>query len=589
MKTLRWLRRRHRRVGVRVDDLAGLTALERRLVRAARAGDCVVCGALSVDALGSADDPRYVVRSDLIRKLLLGHHGSLDPRGVRLTRAHVTGTLDLDNLRTPIPLRLRECAIDEPIQLADARLPLLDLSGSRVVSIHANGLRIESSLLLRGLRGRCDDERGTLLLEGARIDRMLDLKRAQLENTSGVALRANRLRVGENLVLRDGFRATGAGTRGTVRFFAATIGGQLDMEDAQLSNTTSAALVISRIEVHGGLFLDGRFHASGVGEGGAVWMTAAHIGARMTMENAHITNESGPALRGDNMLVDGDLRLNGRFHATGHGDHGAVRLVAARISGDLDLTEAQLENPHGPLLNVDRATVTGAMRLAPATICPSATTTSSLCSHMTRRIDIDQFTFGSLGSSTWRHWLHLIQRHTATYRPTPYQHLAAMERAAGHDGNARRILIAQQRDLHARGALGGHTARLAHSLWGLLAGYGYRARRTALALILALTLAGALGWWAGHWTISPGHHAAERTLTSGSPPGTPCSPVEQIGLGIDRGLPLIPLGIRTHCDLDTATTAGQWFTVSIWLLQALVWALATLALAGYTALIRKPT
>ncbi len=46
-------------------------------------------------------------------------------------------------------------------------------------------------------------------------------------------------------------------------------------------------------------------------------------------------------------------------------------------------------------------------------------------------------------------------------------------------------------------------------------------------------------------------------------------------------------GYRARCDLDTASRAGQVFTVVIWLLQALVWALATSALAGYTGFIRK--
>ena len=44
--------------------------------------------------------------------------------------------------------------------------------------------------------------------------------------------------------------------------------------------------------------------------------------------------------------------------------------------------------------------------------------------------------------------------------------------------------------------------------------------------------------------------------------------------------------LRARCDLDTATTWGQAFTVAIWLVQAAVWGLAT-RLAGYTGLIRK--
>ena len=58
----------------------------------------------------------------------------------------------------------------------------------------------------------------------------------------------------------------------------------------------------------------------------------------------------------------------------------------------------------------------------------------------------------------WQQWLHLLTHHTRTYEPqTYYQYLATVERAAGHDHNARQVLIAQQEDLRRRApeALGG--------------------------------------------------------------------------------------------------------------------------------------
>jgi hypothetical protein len=87
-------------------------------------------------------------------------------------------------------------------------------------------------------------------------------------------------------------------------------------------------------------------------------------------------------------------------------------------------------------------------------------------------------------------------------------------------------------------------------------------------------------------TTGPGRHAAEHTVNT-TTPGAPCSTVELIGLGLDRGLPLGATGLRNRCDLDTESTAGQVFTVLLWIVQAAVWGLATLALAGYTGLIRK--
>lgn len=208
--------------------------------------------------------------------------------------------------------------------------------------------------------------------------------------------------------------------------------------------------------------------------------------------------------------------------------------------------------------------------------------------------------FPSLKDVSWRQWLHLLIHYTPDYLPQPYQQLTAVERAAGHDGNAREVLIAQQEDLRRRApeALGGRVARVRHRLWGWLGRYGYRAHRLVVVLTVVLALAGDTAYAAGQVPTRPGHHAAERvtptgtsSVTGSSPagPGTPCSTAELLGLGIDRGLPLGDTGLRARCDLDTATRRGQAFTYLLWALQALLWALATLTIAAYTGLVRKPT
>ena len=125
-----------------------------------------------------------------------------------------------------------------------------------------------------------------------------------------------------------------------------------------------------------------------------------------------------------------------------------------------------------------------------------------------------------------------------------------------------------------------------HRLWGVLAGFGYRAGRAAAALLVVLLLAAAIGVVAGHTPTYDGRFAALHT-TRAEHPFTPCSTLELVGLGIDRGLPLAGTGIRDRCDLDTGSAVGQVFTAAIWFLQALVWALVTLVVAGYTGLIRK--
>jgi hypothetical protein len=300
-----------------------------------------------------------------------------------------------------------------------------------------------------------------------------------------------------------------------------------------------------------------------------------------------LSGSRAAGLHGDGLQVDSNVYLDKGFSVAADNADGAVRLLGARIGGNLGLSGAKLSNPRGLLLDLEAAALSGVF-LPSTVICPVGATGDCRCKHADRRIDLDQLTYTKLSGIGWKQWLHLIRCHTAGYGPMPYQRLAAVQKAAGHDGDARQILITQQKDLRARGDLGGWLAQLIHWLWGALAGYGYRARRTALALLIALALAGGLGWWAGHTVTTPGHHAAEHTIASGVV-GTPCSTLEQLGVGIDRGLPLAATGIRARCDLDTGSTAGEWFTLGIWILQAIVWAFATLAIAGYTGLIRKIT
>lgn len=97
-------------------------------------------------------------------------------------------------------------------------------------------------------------------------------------------------------------------------------------------------------------------------------------------------------------------------------------------------------------------TVATTVALPPDLICPDSSqdAKATTCPHP-RQVHLEHLSYAALGADlNWRRWLHVIRCHTPTYHASPYQRLAAIERAAGHDGNARQILIAQQRDLRRR-------------------------------------------------------------------------------------------------------------------------------------------
>jgi hypothetical protein len=518
-----------------LDDL---TVVERAVVEAARRGvwaepDVVV----GVEELVVTEDPGLRVRSVVIRELLMDRRGELDPRGLRVRGVRVVGQLDLDHVSAVTGLSLVDCALPDGVICSFARLREMKLSGSVVSRLAAEGLRTDGHLSLENVTMRGTDENGTVQLLGAHI------------------------------------------------------GGQLNLNGSEITNDTGPALHADGLHADGDLFLRNAI-MRGASEYGTVRLLGAHIGGQLSLNGSEFTNDTGPVLAADGLRTDDALFLRNAI-MRGTGDYGTVRLPSVHIGGPADLTGTQLSNVSGPLLWLTEAQVGSALFLPASVVCPTASseTTQRDCADRERQITVRGLVFASLGEMTWRQWLHLLVHHTPDYSPQPYQQLAAVERAAGHDNNARHILITQQEDLRRRTpeALGSRIGRWRHRLWGWLGRYGYRAHRLVIALAVVLAFAAGLGYTAGQVSTRPGHHAAERVPSLTVIPGTPCSTAELIGLGIDRGLPLGTTGLRARCDLDTGTRWGQAFTYAIWALQALVWALATLTIAAYTGLVRKPT
>ncbi|MGH3721173.1 MAG: hypothetical protein ACRDRI_20445 [Pseudonocardiaceae bacterium] len=671
-------------------SLSEVSARELALVDAVGSGCVVECSTLSTEQLGTTDNPRYIIRAELLRELVLGRGGErLDPLGVRVHGARITGTLDLTHVPATVGIELRGCFFERAVLLVSARLPWLTLAGSQLWTLDCDGLHVDGDVLLGDgftatghgdygavrllgahVRGQLNvngarltnetgpaligdglhvdgdvfgggfiatghGELGAVRLPGAHVIGQLNLNGAELANQAGPALIGDGLHVDGGLVLAEGFTATGHYERGAVRLPGAHIGGQLNLDGAALINTAGPALIGDHLDVNGGVFLDG-FTATGHGEDGVVRLPDAHITGQLNLDRAELTNAGGPALIGDHLRVDSDmfaegLTATGHSHdaavrladahisgqlnlshakltnqagraligehlqvdsdmfaegltATGHSHDAAVRLADAHISGQLNLSHAKLTNPAGPVLDLEDAEAKH-LFLPAQVFCPHGAAKRTRCAAPEHRLTLSGLVYTSLHAVDWQEWLHLITHHTRGYRPQPYQQLAAALRASGHEFTAREVLIAQQRDLYHRGELGGPLAKGAHRLWGALAGYGYRSGRAVLTLVLALMIAAGLGVAAGHTLIGPGRYVTAHT----SDPHSPCSLVEQIGVGIDRSVPLAPAGIGERCDIDTSSPAGQVFIVSTWILQTLFWTLAALAIAGYLGVIRKTT
>jgi hypothetical protein len=388
---------------------------------------------------------------------------------------------------------------------------------------------------------------GMIILNGAHIGGHLDCTGAQLHNDSGAALAADSLHVDQDMVLRDGFTVTGSGNDGTLNLIGATIGGVLSCEGATLRNDSGPALMADSLQVSRGMYLSGRFTATGSGYRSAVNLIGAHIGGRLDTpsDEGELRNDSGPALNAHNLQVDDDVYLRGGF--TGSGDV-TVNLTGVRVAGRLFWLEPVLEH--------------------------------TADAH--RRIAVDGLTYADVPAVvSARDWLVLLQDATPRYAAQPYRQLADGYRALGDERQVREILMAQRDDELTRA-----DARWPEKLWGKITkvtlGYGYQPWRALLFLAAVVAVSCVLA-------VVLGAHGALAQTSKTATPGRSCTVVQQVSVGLDLNLPVGTSVARASCDLtnDSASTTGAWLTAVSWMLRLLAWVFAALFIAGFTSAVRK--
>jgi hypothetical protein len=196
-------------------------------------------------------------------------------------------------------------------------------------------------------------------------------------------------------------------------------------------------------------------------------------------------------------------------------------------------------------------------------------------------------------------WIECLRHQTVEDTVQPWRQLAAVYAAAGQEREARKILIAEQ-DNH-REQVKARTASTRCEWLKLFAqrsllwvsrratGYGYQSWRAAVWLVVVVMLSMTLAFGAGYVSASGGGawvHVAGHTASTREE-GTPCSATERLALGLQIGLPLVKVPASDRCGLNSTSASGQGLTLISWMLQLAAWALATLAVAGYTGLIRR--
>ncbi len=361
---------------------------------------------------------RRSVSADLLRRCCRGLKDQVDPRGIRLHEAVVTGYLDLTGMDVPFPLRFDGCEFISALAVEGAVLHELTLTGSQLPGLLANGVRVHRDLDLSGsvvtgghwttasstkrsavwlcesdIGGRvlCIDTvirsdgersmqadlfhaggtvrlvgqftaRGEVRLLGARIDGSLDLNGAHMESPTGLALDVSEAVIGGSMFLMEDVSGRRPFICGRIDLGGTRVAGQVFLRNATVREQGSVPDNVG-------------YSRSWVGGAAAVSAPRLSAGAEMTIEG-HTDVTGGVDLSMSDLtdlLIGGDCTLrapgkttvdltNAEVRASlvlqpGARIQGTIRLTGARIHGSLSLAGARLSHPERSSLVAAQRTI----------------------------------------------------------------------------------------------------------------------------------------------------------------------------------------------------------------------------------------
>ena len=578
---------------------------------------------------------QHTVRAAFLRHLCLNPAlYAIDSKRVWLYGARITGALDFQAATLTRPLWVYASRLECEVDLPDAQTRSLGFGDCHLTKFSADRLSVTGTLKLTG-----STINGATRLGGAIISGNLDCNGATFTHEGDDAFNADGLKTGGSMFLRK------ATVTGATRLLGTDITGNLECRGATFIHKNDTAFDGNRLKTGGSVFLtkatvtgairlvgaditgdlacDGAtfthegndaFCADGLKTGGNVFLTDATVTGAIRLLGADITGDL--ACEGATFTHKHDIAFNAQRLKVGN--RFFWRELKAPPQGDVDLTHAHIgdfgdDRSGWPEVGEGYLVLDG---LCYDTIGPDTTAT-------TRK--------------TWLARMPNTEDGNPAFWPQPYEQLIKVLRAAGHEHDARTIAIAKQNALYAHLKHQAKNEGLStwRRRWVLLflkftAGYGYKPSR-ALWLSVLMMLIGTFIFNNAYmdkqllpakdrvyvhkcYTPPPAEGADAgleectwywRTVTLGStfifsvpregdfnyprtgPAKTLRLPNDYIGFqpiayAVDVFVPILDLQQETSW-----MPKNGWYRAYMWLHIIAGWVLTTIAVAGFTGVIKK--
>lgn len=349
------------------------------------------------DAIGDGRLPEVgqnerTVRAEFLRFLLLGGDDNcrVHEKGVQLRGALITGVLDLEGCRVHCGIALKDCRFEAAPIVRSAIIDNLDLDGSALPGLSA-----------------------------------------------------------EVVEVRGGVSLVGAEVAGPIKIQGSRLGGPLNCDGAKIASPKLISLV-------GDLIVARSIVMRGASVVGGISLVGAKLSSDLNVAGIDIHHPEGVALKADGIDVDGDIILHsGRIE-------GEIEIVGGHIEGDFDCSGTRIHNPGKVALKFDRSTVKGAWFLwkdakIDGVLDMTGATLGSIHDDrscwpgmgdlMLNRCLYDALIGGTLDVRQRLDWLarQSPERWGEDFWPRPYEQLATVYRAMGHEDDARAVLVTKER------------------------------------------------------------------------------------------------------------------------------------------------
>jgi len=275
---------------------------------------------------------------------------------VPVIRAEVIAALLLGGVMaepgTAAGIRLRGSTVTGPLELTGTVVPWPLIcedcrfdTGVSFVDSSVRTIRIVDSEVpaFDGTRLRLD---GILDLSGSRVAGHVRLEHAKVSGQ--LRMRASRA---------DAVAATGLSidgdvdgshmeAHGPVSFQAAAIAGTLDLTGTRIASPGGRALVLSYAAI------GGKLECRDLAVDGETRAIRCRVTAELSMAGARLDNPSGLALFAGGLDVGG-----GAFFTDGFRARGAFRLIGAHLAGNLTIEGGTFDHPGGVAVNLERSVI----------------------------------------------------------------------------------------------------------------------------------------------------------------------------------------------------------------------------------------